>query len=45
MVYPAREEMIKYIEAFTPYVVRGKSLDEICKIYLATFGADWLKRR
>lgn len=45
MSYPSKEEMIKYIEAFTPYDIKGKSLDEICKIYIDTFGEDFIKRR
>lgn len=48
MSYPSKEEMIKYINAFTPYETKGKSLDEICQIYLNTFGEHWydnLKRR
>ena len=43
MTYPPKEEMIKYIEAFTPYKVRGTSLDYICEIYIKMFGADWYR--
>ena len=45
MSLPSREEITKLIEAFTPYDIKGKSLEEICKIYVDTFGEDFIKRR
>jgi len=40
---PAKETMLKLINAFTPFDMTGKTLDEIVEQYVTSFGVDFLK--